>query len=140
MSDSADEFEAGTYPPVQYAFFTAEGGQWVFRGDTVADVQTLLTELLDAVDESEGPGILTDLQALKAAGVLKEGKNPAQNNSGGGSSGGDSSLPSWVLTEAAKVMGREVSADEVKSGQYKNKAGTWYKVGDNWINQPRGRG
>ena len=139
MSD--DDFEAGTYPAVQYAFFTPEGGQWVFRGDTVADVHAAINELLTLVDETDGPGLLSDIQQLKAAGVLKEGTNPAQNKGGGGSSAAASGFPDWVLTEASRIAGRAVDPSEIKQGIAKsgrNAGQPWYKIGDEWINKPRG--
>lgn len=138
MSD--DDFEAGTYPAVQYAFFTPEGGQWVFRGDTPADVRASIIDLLTEVDETDGPGLLADLQQLKAAGVLKEGMNPASAK-GGASAPDSGNLPEWVLTEASRVAGRQVSAGEIKQGIAKsgrNAGQPWYKLGDEWINKPRG--
>jgi hypothetical protein len=141
MSD--DDFEAGSFPAAQFAFFTPEGGQWVFRGDTVADVHAAINELLTLVDESEGPGILSDIQLLKAAGVLKEGSNPAQNKGGGSApaAGGSGGYPDWVLSEATRIAGRTVEASEIKTGTLKSgpRVGQpWYKIGDEWINKPRG--
>jgi hypothetical protein len=127
------------FPAVQYAFFTPEGGQWVFRGDTVEDVSVQISDLLAAVDETDGPGLLSDIQALKAAGLLKAGANPAQK--GGSAAAASSDLPAWVLPAAAKIVGREVTPDEIKTGIAKSgpKAGQpWYKIGDTWVNQPRG--
>lgn len=143
MSDNSEEFEGG-YPPVQYAFFTAEGGQWVFRGDTVPHVRAKINELLDEVDETDGPGMLSDLQALKAAGVLKDGMNKAANKPAGGPAAADSGgLPAWVLPEASRVLGRPVEASEVASGLSKsgrNVGKPWFRVGDTFVNPPRNQG
>lgn len=139
MSD--DDLDVGTYPRSQYAFFTVEGGQWVFRGENPAEIAEQISELLALVDESEGPGLLSDLLLLKAAGVLKEGNNPAQKGGGGASSSGGGNLPDWVLPQASKMAGREVQAHEIKSGEYKGgpKFGQthWFKLGDDWVNKPR---
>lgn len=133
MSETSDSFNA-----VQYAFFTPEGGQIVIRTNTFADLQAHLDALLEAVDETDGPGLLTTIQQVKAAGLIKEATSRATSSGGSTSAAASGSLPPWVLPEASKLMGREVTADEIKSGNYKNKPGKWYKVGDTWVNQPRG--
>lgn len=145
MSDgtNVNENEDG-FPAVQYAFFTAEGGQWVFRANSVPEIRAKINELLDEVDETEGPGMLADLQALKAAGVLKDGMNKAANKAAGGSAPADSGgLPAWVLPEASRVLGRPVEASEVATGLSKsgrNVGKPWFRIGDTFVNPPRNQG
>lgn len=134
MSEATEGFNA-----FQYSFFTPEGGQIVLRANSATELHGHVDALLDAVDESEGPGLLTSIQQLKAAGLIKEATSRASASTGGGQSAPTSSgdLPPWVLPEASKIAGRQVEASEIKSGNYKNKPGKWFKLGDSWVNQPR---
>jgi len=135
------------YPRVQYAFFTPENGQWVFRGDTVAEVEELLSEFLSSIDETEGPGILSTLLQIKAAGLVKEAtsKAPAARSGGSNPTASSGEFPDWVYSEAKKTLGRDPNPGEIKTGVAKsgrNAGKPWYglKDGDNmiWLNQPRG--
>lgn len=131
-----------SFPAVQYAFFSKEGGQWVFRGNNVASVHELLEELLTLADETDGPGLLSTIQNIKAAGLIKEATGAASGgNRQQSSSTGTGDFPGWVMAEAAKVAGHEVSASDIKTGIAKtgrNAGKPWYKYGDTWLNPPRG--
>lgn len=128
-----------SFPAVQYAFFSKEGGQWVFRGNNVASVHGLLEELLSLADETDGPGLLSTIQSIKAAGLIKEATGSANSggnrqNSSSGGSGGGSGIPGWLQAKADDLGG------EPKTGTKNGR--TWYavKVGDDmkWQQPPRG--
>ncbi len=138
MSEDMPFDGTDSFPSVQYAFFSKEGGQWVFRGSTVAGVHSLLEELLELADETDGPGLLSTIQSIKAAGLIKDATSSNTKSQGTSSS---SSFPAWVLSEAAKVAGREVTESEITTGIAKsgrNAGKPWYKFGETWINPPRG--
>lgn len=125
-----------SFPSVQYAFFSKEGGQWVFRGSTVAGVHSLLEELLALADETDGPGLLSTIQSIKAAGLIKDatGSNSGGGNRQGGSSNSSSGTPGWLEDKAQELGGKAVMGE--KNGR------KWYavKVGDDmkWQQPPRG--
>lgn len=133
----ADENLAG-YNKFQYAFFTPEGGQIVLRADSASDLKNGLDELLAEIDETEGPGLLSTIQAIKAAGLIKEVTSKGTGNAGTGGNGGSRSSgdnkPQWLLDKAQELGG------EARMGTKNGK--TWYavKVGDEmkWQNAPRG--
>ncbi len=145
MSDDFPFDGSTSFPGVQFAFFTVEGGQWVLRGNTVADVSRHLDDLLAAVDETEGPGLLSTVQQLKAAGVLKEGMSKPVNTGGNAAAAPAGGFPDWVVSEATKALGRVPGDGDIKTGIAKTgpKAGqAWYAVEvngqRNWLNKPRG--
>jgi len=143
VSDSADEIENG-FPAAQYAFFTTEGGQWVFRGNDPAEIHDQLVALDELADETEGPGIQTTIRSLADKGILKAGANPAQNKGAAGAAAPAAAaggLPDWVIPVATQIAGRAVDPSEIKSGIAKsgrNQGQPWYKFGDTFINKPRG--
>src|SRR5690242_4948062 len=118
----ADENLAG-YNKFQYAFFTPEGGQIVLRADSASDLKNGLDELLAEIDETEGPGLLSTIQAIKAAGLIKEVTskgNAGGNSSGGRSSGNSSNVPQWLQDKADELGG------EPKMGTKNGR--TWFAV------------
>jgi hypothetical protein len=136
MSDDMPFDEGNSFPSVQFAFFSKEGGQWVFRGTSVADVHELLNELLALADETDGPGILSTIQSIKAAGLIKDaaGGGTKQSGSSGGSSSGGNGIPAWLQARADELGG------DPKTGTKNGR--TWYavKVGDDmkWQQAPKG--
>jgi hypothetical protein len=132
----ADENLSG-YNRFQYSFFTPEGGQIVVRADTASELKGSLDDLLAEVDETEGPGLLSTIQTIKAAGLIKDVASKSSGTSGGQSasrSSSDSSMPQWLVAKAEELGGTPRMG--TKNGK------TWYavQVGDkmNWQNAPRG--
>lgn len=138
MSDLTD----GGFNATQYAFFDSNSGQWVFRGNTVSDIEGHLEELLEAIDETDGPGLLTTLKSLKEAGIMKEAavataKGAAASARPAADTG---DIPAGIIAEATRIAGRQVDPTEIFRGIAKtgrNAGKPYYKFNDQFVNEPR---
>lgn len=112
--DSPFDSETKAYPGAQYNFFTPEGGQFTFRADTVEDLSKVVSDFVDAIDETEAPGILSDLATIAAAGLVKQGGSGQRSSTGTAASTGNpganhkAGAPDWLVQRANQLGGNAV--------------------------------